>query len=120
MNGKWCQVASSIEAGETAWQAAIREVKEETGTLLTDLWSADICEQFYEAHNERFIMFPVFVSHVDPSVKVQLNREHDAHEWLGFDAACARLSVPGQHNTLRHIKAEYIDRMPNPLLEIDI
>lgn len=120
MNGKWCQVAGSIEAGETAWQAAIREVKEETGILLTDLWSADICEQFYEAHNERIMMLPVFVSFVDPGVKVKLNQEHDAYEWLGFDAARARASFPGHRNTLRHIKAEYIDRMPDPLLEIDI
>jgi dATP pyrophosphohydrolase len=120
MNGKWCQVAGSIEAGETAWQAAIREVKEETGISRTDLWSADICEQFYGSHNERIMMLPVFVSYVNSSVKVQLNREHDAYEWLGFNAARARASFPGQRKILRHIKTEYIDRMPDLLLEIDI
>jgi len=91
-----CRIGISAKAG----QAAIREVKEETGILLTDLWSADICEQFYEAHNERIMMLPVFVSFVDPGVKVKLNQEHDAYEWLGFDAARARvLPRPSQHTS---------------------
>ncbi|MBP1870485.1 8-oxo-dGTP pyrophosphatase MutT (NUDIX family) [Ensifer adhaerens] len=29
--GKGCQIAGAIEAGETAWQAALREVEVETG-----------------------------------------------------------------------------------------
>ena len=29
--GVWCQVAGGIEANETAWQTALREVTEETG-----------------------------------------------------------------------------------------
>ena len=29
--GEWCQVAGSIEEGETAWQTALRELDEETG-----------------------------------------------------------------------------------------
>lgn len=28
---EWCHVAGGIEAGETAWQAALREIAEETG-----------------------------------------------------------------------------------------
>ncbi|MEM9239204.1 MAG: NUDIX domain-containing protein [Pseudomonadota bacterium] len=29
--GAWCQVAGSLEPNETAWQAALREMQEETG-----------------------------------------------------------------------------------------
>ena len=29
--GAWCQVAGKIKSDETAWQAALREVKEEVG-----------------------------------------------------------------------------------------
>jgi putative (di)nucleoside polyphosphate hydrolase len=29
--GAWCQVAGKIEQGETAWAAALRELREETG-----------------------------------------------------------------------------------------
>ncbi len=44
--GEWCQVSGSIEEGETAWQAALRELNEETGLKPGALYSADTCEQF--------------------------------------------------------------------------
>ncbi len=47
LRGEWCQIAGAIETGETAWQAAIRELAEETGLAPQALFSADICEQFY-------------------------------------------------------------------------
>lgn len=50
--GEWCQIAGAIEAGETAWQAALREVEEETGLRPSRFYSADIYEQFYEADRE--------------------------------------------------------------------
>ena len=31
--GEWCQIAGAIEPGETAWQAALRETREETGLV---------------------------------------------------------------------------------------
>ena len=31
LEGAWCQVAGKREEGETAWQAALRELSEETG-----------------------------------------------------------------------------------------
>ena len=58
--GAWCQVAGSIEADETAWQAALRELREETGLTPEVLYSADICEQFYEADRDAITMAPVF------------------------------------------------------------
>ncbi len=63
--GEWCQVAGSIEDGETAWQAAIRELAEETGLRPRTLYSADICEQFYEADRDAITMAPVFIAFVD-------------------------------------------------------
>ena len=36
LRDQWCQVAGAVEQGETAWQAAIRELKEETGLEAVD------------------------------------------------------------------------------------
>lgn len=52
MKGAWCQVTGGIETGEKAWQAALRDVREETGIILGSLWSGDIVEQFYEPHRD--------------------------------------------------------------------
>ena len=45
----WCHVAGKMEANETAPQAILREIYEETGIKPQQLYSADYLEQFYEA-----------------------------------------------------------------------
>ena len=118
--GIWCQVAGSIEAGEKAWQTAVREVREETGIELAQLWSADVCEQFYEADKECITLVPVFVGIVPADTQVSLNAEHDAYIWAGFEEAQKLLSFPGQKKTLTAVKSEFVDREPNPHLRIEI
>lgn len=116
--GLWCQIAGGIEAGEKAWQAAIREVHEETGIELSEIWSADILEQFYEVDKECITLVPVFVSTVPANTIVTLNDEHDAYEWISFDKANTMLSFPGQQKALAAVKAEFVDKEPNPHLKI--
>ena len=120
MPGKWCQVAGSIEAGETAWQAALRELREETGLELSQLWSGDICEQFYELQKGRIPMLPVFVGFVDALLDVQLNAKHDAFDWLDFDTVCERVAFPRQRHNLFNIEAEFLWRSIDSLLRIRI
>ncbi|MEQ8862757.1 MAG: NUDIX domain-containing protein [Thalassobaculum sp.] len=109
--GEWCQVAGKIEDGETAWQAALREVREETGLECARLYSADICEQFYEAERDAISMLPVFVciAHV---ADVVLNHEHSEFRWVDFDGALAMVPFAGQRHVLRHIRTEFVDREP--------
>ena len=78
------------------WQTAIREVREETGIELSEIWSADILEQFYEADKECITLVPVFDSTVTTDTTVTLNDEHDAYEWVSFEKANTMLSFPGQ------------------------
>ena len=118
--GLWCQVAGKIEPGEKAWQTALREVREETGLELTQLWSADICEQFYEVDKESVTIVPAFVGHVPHDADVILNDEHDAFKWVSFEEAEAMLSFPGQRKALAAVKAEFVDSEPNLHLKIDI
>lgn len=118
--GLWCQIAGGIEAGEKAWQTAIREVREETGIELSEIWSADILEQFYEADKECITLVPVFVSKVPTDTTVTLNDEHDAYEWMSFEKANTMLSFPGQQKALAAVKAEFVDREPNPHLKIEM
>ncbi|MEM7488756.1 MAG: NUDIX domain-containing protein [Pseudomonadota bacterium] len=118
--GTWCQVAGRIEPGETAWQAGLRELREETGFTPESFWSADICEQFYEADRDTVTVAPVFVAWVGPGAEPTLNEEHDAHRWLGCDDAIDAVSFGGQRRMLRDIRAEFVDRTPSPDLRIDL
>lgn len=116
--GEWCQIAGSIEPGETAWQAALRETKEETGLTLQRLYSADICEQFYEADRDAISLLPVFVGFAEPTATVLLNAEHSEFRWVAFDQAVGMVPFAGQRNVLRHAQREFIDRKPSRWLLI--
>lgn len=115
--GEWCQIAGAVEAGETAWQAALREVEEETGLTLTRLYSADICEQFYEADRDAISLLPVFVGYARYDA-VRLNAEHSEFRWVSFEDAFPMVPFAGQRNVLRHIQSGFAERVPNPLLLI--
>lgn len=110
--GEWCQIAGGIEDGEKAWETALREVKEETGLDCDCLYSADICEQFYEADRDAISIFPVFVGFVDAEAVVTLNHEHSEFRWVPFATAVTMVPFAGQRHILRHVEAEFVQREP--------
>ena len=116
--GCWCQVAGKIKPGERAWQAALRELGEETGLVPDRFYSADICEQFYEPERDEIVIAPVFVAFVSEDAEIVLNHEHSDFRWWGFDAARAHLPFAGQKRVLAQIKTEFADQPPNPHLRI--
>lgn len=116
--GTWCQVAGKLELGETAWQAALRELREETGLVPQTLYSADICEQFYEADRDAITMAPVFLAIIEADDQVVLNEEHSAFQWLSFDAAVDLVSFGGQRRVLRRVEDEFVARRPSAHLKI--
>ena len=118
--GAWCQVAGKVEDGETAWQAALRELREETGLVPDRLFSGDTMEQFYEPHRDRIVLGPVFVAWIAPEATAVLDAEHDAAEWLNIPDARARVSFAGQRRVLREIEETFVTHAPHPDLEIPL
>lgn len=116
--GEWCQIAGSIEPGETAWQAALREMREETGLIPSRLYSADLCEQFYEIGTDSIWIAPVFVAYVDSEATVRLNEEHSEYCWTSLDRAGDLVPFPGQKTMLTHIRRWFVEREPCRLLKI--
>jgi len=120
LTGEWCQIAGAVEEGETAWQAATRELAEETALISKDFYSADICEQFYEADRDAISILPVFVAYIDESAEVIINHEHSEFCWVSFDDAIELVPFAGQRHVLRHVEREFINRSPNVHLRIEI
>ena len=112
LGGEWCQIAGRIETGETAWQAALREIREETALVPHCLYSGDYCEQFYEADRECVSLVPVFVGVVDTDQTVVLNHEHSEYRWATFHDADALLPFAGQRAMLKHVFREFVERRP--------
>ena len=55
----WQGVAGKIEDGETSWEAATRELKEETGLAPLKIFVADHVSKFYETNGDRINLVPV-------------------------------------------------------------
>lgn len=100
--GQWRMVGGKINPGETAWQAALRELAEETGYAvgagLLAAWALPSVNTFYDWQRDAVSLTPAFAAEVtgDP----QLDAEHDAFEWLSADEAASRLGWPEQRRLL--------------------
>ena len=98
----WQGVAGKIEDGETASEAAIRELKEETGFTPHKMFVADHVSSFYESHFDRINLVPVFGIEVR-SQNVVLSEEHCEYKWLEYEEAYSRLTWKGQKKGLKVI-----------------
>lgn len=91
----WQGVAGKIEAGEKSWEAAIRELKEETGFDPVRMFVADYVSKFYETHGDRINLVPVFGIEVDRE-EVTISEEHCEFKWVNFETARDTLVWKGQ------------------------
>ncbi|MFM2400148.1 MAG: hypothetical protein RL341_2305 [Pseudomonadota bacterium] len=120
LEGRWTQVSGSIEPGESAWQAALRELHEETGLVPLAFYSSDSHEQFYEADRNVMTIAPVFVAMVATDAQVRLNHEHTDYVWCTPVEADKLLSFGGQRRILRQIIEDFVMRVPDPHLRITL
>jgi dATP pyrophosphohydrolase len=91
----WQGVAGKIEEGETASEASIRELKEETGFNPVNMFVADHVSKFYETYGDRINLVPVFGIEVDRD-DVTLSEEHCEFKWVNFQTAKDTLVWKGQ------------------------
>ena len=119
LRGVWSYVAGHIAAGETAAQAARRELAEETGLAPRAFYATSFCEQFYDAGNDCIMIVPAFVARADDDCTVRLNREHSALRWLALDAAMRELPFGSQRELFAYVQREFIDRPPFEHLRLE-
>ena len=100
--GLWQGVAGKIRSDETAWQTALREIKEEIGMIPIRLFVAEHVSQFYEAYGDHLNHVPVFGAEVK-SDGIQLSAEHADYVWLDFEDACNKLVWKDQQEGLKSV-----------------
>lgn len=114
----WQMVSGGILDGETATQAALREIQEETGLIPIELYSADIVETFYMKSCDKITFVPVFVAFVEKMDVVLSPKEHDAYEWVSFEEAKDKLVWSEQRRVISHIHETCVMKKPNKLLRL--
>ncbi len=99
----WQMVNGKIEAGEKAYQTAIREIKEETGLTAFKLWAVPNINSFYSYKNDQIVMIPVFAAEIKPDSKIIISTEHSEFQWCSPEEAVRLLAWPGQRKSVEII-----------------
>jgi 8-oxo-dGTP pyrophosphatase MutT (NUDIX family) len=102
----WQIVYGGIEKGETAVQAAVRELKEETGLTARGMFQVEYVETFYFRPKDYVLMMPVFAVEVGMGDTITLNEEHDAFRWVKAGAMEEHFMWRTQREAVRIILQE--------------
>jgi dATP pyrophosphohydrolase len=102
--GSWEVVHGRIETGEQAEDAAVREVREETGLGVTRLY-AITANAFYLAARplQVAVVFAAVVGEGAAPPPPRLGAEHVASRWHTMAAAARRVTWPREREALAHI-----------------
>jgi dATP pyrophosphohydrolase len=92
----WQMVTGSINENEKAYEAALREIKEETGLTPIQFWVVPNVNSFYEPSQDYICHVPVFAALVDKNSPIKISEEHNQYKWVNLDEAKKLLAWRGQ------------------------
>jgi 8-oxo-dGTP pyrophosphatase MutT (NUDIX family) len=98
----WEPVHGHIDPGEEPEDAALRELREETGLSTERLYVVRV-NPFYVRRTRTLQLAVVFAAFVDEPATVTIGAEHQRAEWLSVDEALSRFAFPGERASLREV-----------------
>ena len=104
-------VHGKIKKDESAWEAALRELKEETGLIPYEFFVTDFTSNFYEAKPDQFNLVPVFVANVK-DVSVKLSKEHSEYNWLTYEEAIKKVAWENHRKAIEIINKMFTKDFP--------
>ena len=98
----WETVHGHTEKGEEPEDAAVREVREETGLEVARLYNVTV-QPFYLHATHTVQLAVVFAVFVEEPADVTLGPEHQRHEWLPVDEVMHRFHWPRERAAMAEI-----------------
>lgn len=96
----WQMVTGKIKENETAYNAAIREIKEETDLIPEKFWVAPTVNSFYSPDKDYICLIPVFAAKVSGNFEVKISEEHTEYKWVKPEEAKLLLAWSGQRKSV--------------------
>jgi len=96
----WQMVSGKIKENETAYNAALREIKEETSLTPDMFWVAPTVNSFYSPDKDYICLLPVFAAKVKNDCEVKISKEHTEYKWVTPEEAKQLLAWDGQRKSV--------------------
>jgi 8-oxo-dGTP pyrophosphatase MutT (NUDIX family) len=102
---EWCLPKGHLESGETAEQAAVREIAEETGILGEIVGSLGTIDYWFSVEGKRVHkhVHHYLLLAVGGSLSIEDDPDHEAIDvaWVPLDDLSARLAFPNERRIAR-------------------
>jgi dATP pyrophosphohydrolase len=117
--GAWAIIRGTIDGDERAWQAALRELREETGLRPLEFYKMSLLEMFYFVQDESLWHVPSFCAVVGRDARIVLNDEHDAFRWIPRTEIDEATMWAGERLVVQEVCREILDDgLSKPFLRI--
>jgi dATP pyrophosphohydrolase len=100
-DGQWRMIGGKVEEGEAHWEAALRELDEETGLKPANFWALPSLNKFYEWNTDEILLIPAFAAEINRNDSIVLDKEHSTSKWFDIDEATDLISWPEQRRLLK-------------------
>jgi len=108
--GQWRMIGGKVKENETYWQAAGRELKEETNFNPQKFWSVPTVNHFYEASSDQILIIPAFGAEVVSDKIPVLDDEHIDFKWIAAKDVKSHIIWPEQIRIIHLIHDLIVNR----------
>lgn len=99
--GQWRMIGGKVNDEEKAYEAARRELYEETGLTAKKFWTIPSINQFYDHKTDCVYQIPAFGVEVEENAVIELNHEHIDSRWLSGEEISHHVSWPEQRRLIQ-------------------
>ena len=104
----WQIITGKIKDDEGAVEAAVREMREETGLVANRFWVLPHVSSFYDPAADVVNLCTMFAAEVDQNQGLSLSKEHQAFRWTGFDETMLALPWPAQRDAIDTVRKHVV------------
>ena len=108
LGGTWQFPGGKIDPGERATDAALRELREETGLTPTAFSHLTYVPTFFLPARDSIKMAAAFCAVVEPDAAVRLNAEHADFRWIGRRDIRRKVMWPTDRKALAEVFREHL------------
>ncbi len=98
---QWRMVGGKVKEGEAYWQAALRELNEETSLSPRLFWTIPSINSFYEAGSDQIHQIPAFAAELPLEADPILDQEHTEFKWIPSSEVDKYIHWPEQKRLIK-------------------